>query len=74
MIRSHLINTRSGVWIKEKQNNMKKRNDRKGTGTADLCAGHVVVRPSQPHCGDAPSSRRVAGPNLWPRHLLLFVR
>src|SRR5260221_9615647 len=64
-------------------------------GAADLCAGHVVVRRSQPHCGDAPSSRvgfpslaimfpgettcrfaasNVASPNLWPRHLLLFMR
>ena len=41
---------------------------------ADLCAGHFVVRRSQPPCGDAPSSRLVAGPNLWPRHLLLFMR
>ena len=47
---------------------------KKKKGAADLCAGHVVVRRSQPHCGDAPSSRRVAGPNLWPRHLLLFMR
>ena len=28
-----------------------------GGGTADLWAGHFVVRWSQPHCGDAPSSR-----------------
>src|SRR5258708_35683804 len=46
----------------------------KKRGAADLCAGHVVVRRSQPHCGDAPSSRRVARPNLWPRHLRLFMR
>src|SRR6266404_8704792 len=53
---------------------MKERIDRMKTETADLCAGHVVVRRSQPHCGDAPSSRLVASPNLWPRHLLLFMR
>src|SRR4029077_11508936 len=46
----------------------------KGDRAGDLCAGHVVVRRSQPHCGDAPSSRLVASPNLWPRHLRLFMR
>src|SRR5258705_13367605 len=32
------------------------------------------VRRSQPHCGDAPSSRLVSNPNLWPRHPRLFMR
>jgi hypothetical protein len=27
-----------------------------------------------PTAGDAPSSRLVVGPNLWPRHLRLFMR
>jgi len=72
--RSHLTNTRSGVWNKERPRNMKETMGEKTTGAADLCAGHFVVRRSQPHCGDAPSSRLVAGPNLWPRHLPLFMR
>src|SRR5258708_28574015 len=71
---SHLINTRSGVWMKEKQRKMQERIGRMRTETANLCAGHVVVRRSQPPCGDAPSSRLVASPNLWPRHLRLFMR
>jgi hypothetical protein len=33
-----------------------------------------VVRQSQPPFGDAPSSRLASGPNLWPRHLLPFMR
>jgi hypothetical protein len=70
---SHLIYIRSGV-DEEKRNKMKNIRREKKSGTADLCAGHIVVRRSQPHCGDAPSSRRVAGPNLWPRHLRLFMR
>ena len=53
---------------------MKGSKGEKKSGAADLCAGHVVVRRSQPHCGDAPSSRLVADPNLWPRHLRLFMR
>ncbi len=51
---------------------MKAGIDKQKSRAADLCAGHVVVRRSQPHFGDAPSSRLVAGANLWPRHLLLF--
>ncbi|MDB6065934.1 MAG: hypothetical protein JWR26_2142 [Pedosphaera sp.] len=43
-------------------------------GTADLWAGYFVARRSQPHCGDAPSSRLVSDPNLWPRHPRLFMR
>src|SRR5258708_36032348 len=74
MTRSHLINTRSGVRIKQKRRKMQERIGKMRTETANLWAGHVVVRRSQPHCGDAPSSRLVAGTNLWPRHLLLFMR
>jgi len=60
--------------MKKKRDKMKVGRDRQKREAADLCAGHVVVRRSQPHCGDAPSSRLVASPNLWPRHLRLFVR
>jgi hypothetical protein len=42
--------------------------------TAGLWACYGVVRRSQPHCGDAPSSRLVSGPNPQPRHLRLFLR
>jgi hypothetical protein len=73
-IRSHLTNTRSGVEKTDAPPMEKKKPPTGGPGTADLWAGHVVVRRSQPHCGDALSSRLVAGPNLWPRHLRLFMR
>ena len=43
-------------------------------GTADLWAGRVVVRRLQPAEGMRAASRLAAGPNLWPRHLLLFMR
>jgi len=36
-------------------------------------ACYFVVRRSQPHCGDAPSSRLAAGQNPQPRHLHLFM-
>ena len=72
--RSHLTNTRSGVWDKEKRDKMKTAMGRKQTRAADLCTGYFVARRSKPHFGDSSSSRRVASPNLWPRHLLLFVR
>ena len=74
IVRSHLTNTRSGVKMKKKRVKMKDGSRENKNEAADLCAGHVVVRRSQPHCGDAPSSRLVASPNLWPRHLLLFMR
>src|SRR6266403_5861293 len=53
---------------------MKAEMSRKQNGAAGLCAGYFVARRSKPHFGDSSSSRRVASPNLWPRHLLLFMR
>ncbi|MDB6067138.1 MAG: hypothetical protein JWR26_3346 [Pedosphaera sp.] len=50
-----------------------RKRELKPMGTADLWAGCFVVRRSQPHCGDAPSSRLASSPNLWPRHPRLFV-
>src|SRR5258706_9995930 len=68
------MTTRSGVKMKKKSDKMQVRRDKQKRVAADICAGHFVVRGSQPPCGDAPSSRLVASPNLWPRHLRLFMR
>ena len=43
-------------------------------GAADLLASHVVVPRLKPTAGIRPASRLVAGQNLQPRHLLLFMR
>src|SRR6266478_10067634 len=48
--------------------------NRTGAGAADLLPGHVVVPRLKPAAGIRPASRLVASQNLWPRHLLLFIR
>src|SRR5258708_37177483 len=57
-----------------KKHGKESKSDKNKWGTADLWAGYFVVRRSQPHCGDAPSSRLVSSPTLWPRHPRLFMR
>src|SRR5260221_3346835 len=71
MARSHLANTRSGVWDKERPGNMKETMGEKTTGAADLCAGHFVVRRSQPHCGLLPEWHQLP-PHAWASQALRF--
>ena len=39
-----------------------------------LTPATLLIVGRRPTSGDSPSLRRVAGPNLWPRHRLLFMR
>src|SRR6185312_13716030 len=72
--RSHLINIRGGMRGREQREMIDEKVNRIRWEAADLWTGYFVVRRSQPHFGDAPSSRLVAGPNLWLCHPRLFMR
>ena len=73
LVRNHLINTRNGVEAGKETINAKYREQKKWGGVRSLGRPRRCWSVTG-RCGHAPSSRLVAGPNLWPRHLRLFMR
>src|SRR5690242_3481765 len=72
--RSHLTNTRSGVWENADSRIFIGNGFQANTGTADLLTACVVVSSVTARHGMRPTKRLACGQNLWPHHLLLFLR